>query len=314
MKKLMFCVAVLALLIGCLAGCSPSYQKGDTTVLLTVGGIEVTHEQYRFICMKNASILAGKEEDYFTGEDKDAHLKLLEESIEQELRMYCAIETMAEKYDVSLSDDDKDLLKEEIKGMKEAAESKQAYHEQFEKAFMSEHVFYLQTKNYYLERNLFYHIIEESNAIVLLSDDQLREDVKKHFFAANQILLQGEDAEDQAQALLERIKGGEDFTELAKEYSKDNLKDVRYFTTGEMQSYFEDTVKELEIGEVSEPVKSSLGVHLIKREALDMDYVEKNLATFRDTDLVRIYNEMMAKEANSLKIVYTDAYQGIIWE
>ena len=312
MKKIALLLAVLMLTIG-LSSCT-SYKKGDTTVLMTVGGAEVTHELYRFICLKNAAILASGQEDYFTGKDADAHLQELQSAVDRELRLYFAVETLAKRYEVTLSKEDVDLIKDEIKETKKQSQSKKEYYDGLEKLFMSENVFFEQAKNYYLERNLFYFVKDEKNGVILLSDDQLRKDVAEHFFAAGQILLTGEGAEALAESLKKQLEDGADFYALALEHSKDSIKDVRYFTYGEMQPYFEQAVKELQIGQVSEVIKSDLGWHLIKREQPDMDYVEKNLEIFRDTDLVRLYNEMLAKEAESLKIVCTDAYSGLIIE
>ncbi|MBQ8910964.1 MAG: peptidylprolyl isomerase [Clostridia bacterium] len=309
-------VLVLATLLLVFASCGPSYKKGDTTVLLTVGGIEVTHEQYRFICMKNAIILAGEDQGYYSGPDEEAHLKELEKAVERELRLYYAVETLAKKYGVKLSKDDKDLIKEELQGLRAESKTEEDYYKWLDNAFMSEHVFYLQTRNYYLERNLFYHIIDEQNGILQLSDEQLKKDIDDYFYAAGQILIKkdGEDPQGTLEKVLAALEEGEDFYTLAERYSGDTLKEVRYFTTGEMQAYFEDTVKGLQIGQISAPVESDMGTHIIKREAITKDYIEKNLEAFRDTDLVRIYNEMLAEEAMGLEIVYTEDYTGIIRE
>jgi hypothetical protein len=95
MAKILSALLVLALALPLLSGCGTSYKKGDTTVLMTVGGVKITAEQYRFICMKNATILAGSDKEYFTGEEAGAHLSELEEAVEKELRLYCAVETLA---------------------------------------------------------------------------------------------------------------------------------------------------------------------------------------------------------------------------
>jgi parvulin-like peptidyl-prolyl isomerase len=79
-----------------------------------------------------------------------------------------------------------------------------------------------------------------------------------------------------------------------------------------MQAYFEETVKGLKLGEVSAPVESDMGVHIIKREPIDSAYVDKHFDAFRDTNLVRLYNELLEEEAEGLEIVYTDAYTGLI--
>ncbi len=73
-------------------------------------------------------------------------------------------------------------------------------------------------------------------------------------------------------AIVERIKNGEKFGKLAKELSIDSgsaKKDgnLGYFTKGMMVKPFEEVAFKLQIGEISEPVKTQFGYHIIKRFA-----------------------------------------------
>ena len=69
--------------------------------------------------------------------------------------------------------------------------------------------------------------------------------------------------------LLERIKKGEDFGKLAQDNSLDGSRrrggDLGYFGRGVMVRPFEQAAFSLEVNQVSEPVKSEFGWHLIKR-------------------------------------------------
>ena len=76
--------------------------------------------------------------------------------------------------------------------------------------------------------------------------------------------------QSQALEILEKIKNGEKFGKLAKEHSIDSgsaKKDgnLGYFTKGMMVKQFEQTAFKLQVGEVSEPVKTEFGYHIIKR-------------------------------------------------
>ncbi len=66
----------------------------------------------------------------------------------------------------------------------------------------------------------------------------------------------------------EQIAAGEDFAEMAKAYSEDNSAaqggDLGWFARGRMVQPFEEAAFELEVGEVSEPVRTQFGWHLIK--------------------------------------------------
>ncbi len=76
--------------------------------------------------------------------------------------------------------------------------------------------------------------------------------------------------QSQALAILDRIKNGEKFGKLAKDLSIDTGSAKRdgnlgYFTKGKMVKQFEEVAFKLQIGQVSEPVKSEFGYHIIKR-------------------------------------------------
>ena len=77
--------------------------------------------------------------------------------------------------------------------------------------------------------------------------------------------------EKQSQALqiLEEIKNGKKFGAAAKEISScpssKKEGDLGYFTKGMMVKEFEDVAFTLQIGEISPPVKTEFGYHIIKR-------------------------------------------------
>ena len=76
------------------------------------------------------------------------------------------------------------------------------------------------------------------------------------------------DTEDKAKALKAEIDGGKDFAEVAKENSSDgsaaNGGDLGWFGKGQMVPAFEEAVVAMKVGEVSGPVQSQFGWHLIK--------------------------------------------------
>jgi len=118
---------------------------------------------------------------------------------------------------------------------------------------------------------------EENKSLFELTSPEIR---------ASHILV---DTEEEAQKILNEIKNGADFAELAKKYSKDPSKenggDLGFFGKDVMVEEFEKAAFDLEVGEVSEPVKTDFGYHIIKvtdkRTELTFndvkDYIKNNL-------------------------------------
>jgi peptidyl-prolyl cis-trans isomerase C len=78
-------------------------------------------------------------------------------------------------------------------------------------------------------------------------------------------------SEDEAKAILAQLKGGADFVALAKEKSKDpgsaeSGGDLGYFTKEQMVPEFAEVAFKLGKGQVSDPVKTQFGWHIIKVE------------------------------------------------
>ncbi len=89
-------------------------------------------------------------------------------------------------------------------------------------------------------------------------------------------------AKSKADEIYEKIKNGEDFAKLADEYSEDPSNtdpktgkkkggDLGWFSRGRMVQEFEKKAFELKAGEVSEPVKTFYGYHIIKVDKLGRD-------------------------------------------
>lgn len=104
-----------------------------------------------------------------------------------------------------------------------------------------------------------------------VTDDEIKkyfEDNKDEFAKvdASHILVQDEET---AKEIKEKIDNGEDFAKLAEEYSTDtasakNGGSVGAFAKGQMVKEFEDAAFAMKEGEVSDPVKSQFGYHIIK--------------------------------------------------
>ncbi|OAI13108.1 peptidylprolyl isomerase [Methylomonas lenta] len=118
---------------------------------------------------------------------------------------------------------------------------------------------------------------------VVVTEDQLTayyQDQKAQFTTPERrkishiLFAFAKDSANDEQTLQKAIKAkqelsNKDFATLATEISDDKLSaknggDLGLFTVGVMEKSFEDAASQLKLGEVSEPVKSAFGYHLIK--------------------------------------------------
>lgn len=101
-----------------------------------------------------------------------------------------------------------------------------------------------------------------------LFDDTTKAMAPEEEAHARHILVE---TEDQAKAVEARLKKGEDFAKVAGEISKDPGSgkeggDLGWFTKDKMVPEFAEAAFKLKKGEVSDPVKSQFGWHVIKLE------------------------------------------------
>ncbi|MDN6318357.1 MAG: SurA N-terminal domain-containing protein [Marinobacter sp.] len=100
--------------------------------------------------------------------------------------------------------------------------------------------------------------------------EQRASDLAREERRASHILIEdGADAEQTMASIQERLNAGESFGDLAEELSVDTVSakeggDLGYAGRGVYDEAFEEALFALEEGNVSDPVKTSFGVHLIR--------------------------------------------------
>jgi peptidyl-prolyl cis-trans isomerase D len=133
---------------------------------------------------------------------------------------------------------------------------------------------------------------------------------------ARHILFQdAEKGEQQAREFYARIQAGEDFRTLVEEYTavdennpdvdtKIRYEDLGWFGRGRMISEFEDAAFSLKVGEISEPVDTSFGWHVIQ-------VIGHEVRPLNDTDFQqmreKVFSEWVAaKRAESVVDIQPD--------
>ncbi len=114
-------------------------------------------------------------------------------------------------------------------------------------------------------------------AMKQLYDESVAKTPPEEEVRARHILVK---TEKEAQDVLAKLKGGADFEKLAREISTDpsaktNGGDLEYFTKGQMVAEFSEAAFKLNKNQISQPVKTQFGFHIIKVEDKRMKPVPK---------------------------------------
>lgn len=143
-------------------------------------------------------------------------------------------------------------------------------------------------------------------------DEAIKQMADEEEVSARHILVE---TEDEAKKILADLKKGADFLAVAKEKSKDpgskeNGGDLGFFGKEQMVPEFAEAAFKLNKGQVSDPVKSQFGWHVIrvddkrKKQPPEFDKVKDQIQTFVQR---RAQAEMITKLRESAKIERLDA-------
>lgn len=205
------------------------------------------------------------------------------------------IEQLATQYNVQVSENDVETKKQELL---KTFQSQAQVEEQLQKNYGWSFDTYVQKVIRPLVREQKLQETFASNANPSLNE------FSKDEVRASHILFATKDKDDatvkkQAEAVLARIKKGEDFAKLAKEFGSDGTKefggDLGWFGHGDMVKEFEDAAFGMQKGQVSELVKTEFGYHIVKlddkRQGRDfIAFMDKQIADAKIDIFINVNN------------------------
>ena len=251
----MKCFKLLAcmLLIGSMA-----YAQQSDPVVMKINGVPVTRSEFEYSYNKNNS------EDVIDKKSVDEYIELF---INYKLKVAAA-------YDAKM-----DTLKSFKK------EFKMYRDQQIRPSFVEEQAIEAEAKEVYnktLERIGDRGLVKPAHILLHVKQD---EDNAKL-----------EAARIKADSLYQVLQNGADFAELAKKYSQDpgtakNGGELPWIQPGQTFQEFEDAAYALKVGEMSKPVKSPVGYHIIlmkdRKQLEPYDSLRENILRFLEARGVR---------------------------
>lgn len=247
-------IAILLIVLICAATKNTKTKNGDDIVVQVDGKTITANDLYDALKEQNGyNVAINMIDDYILNKEYKT-TDDMKESAKATIETYKSTygdsyESFLEYNGISSDDELKELL---IKNNKLTLVTED---------YIKDNITEKEMKDYY-ENNIYGDISAKHILISFDYDDDATDEEKEKA---------EENAKKQAEEIIEKLKNGEDFSELAKEYStdestKENGGDLGYFNTGDMVEEFEQAAYALDVNEyTTEPVKTTYGYHIIMK-------------------------------------------------
>ena len=189
-----------------------------------------------------------------------------------------------------------------LKNIQVTADEIKDYYEKNKQTFMSAE----QIRLAYIELN-----IADIAKTIEIDDEEL-----KAYYNQNKATYSTDDngaAEKRIREIETRAKKGEAFDKLATEFSQDPGSaakggDLGFFAKGLMAKEFEEATFKLKVGEISKPVKTQFGYHLIKLEEIRGDERRARHVLIKPVKVTQTFSEVKNRILHDLQITRAEKH------
>lgn len=333
--KLIFIIIIVVLLLALLSSFGIIVFKRiyGNAVVMTYDGITFSRNDYMMYLRLAKTSLFDENTNKLpkatlnTIVDKESNTNVdtyLRKKVEQSLKISGAVQIVAKKEKIELTDEDKNKLNEDkekyieslggrnkfLKFLKDNNTTEEAY----DNMAYTDMLYSIIYQNLYAEGKIYDLTDKEKESI--------KKEYEQNYYKARQILFIFVDPSTKeklpdsvveqkkllAEAVKSQINDETDFNEYIKKYSDDAVDadppyDM-YFKAGEVLQEIEDTTKSLNIGEVSDVIKSNYAFHIIKRDPLDDSYLNKLYEQKREEKFMKVLNDQI----NNSVIIIEDTF------
>ena len=320
MKK--FCKTV-ALILALLMLMLSAVSCASSPTVVTRGTYDVSYDMLRYFVKNYMNGYADITEQHFM---VDPELQeQLEKNVMESLTELAAYYQLAKKFSLKLDSEDKTTINAQVKELEAAYATGEEYKQALEDNFVTEDVL---REIYELEilcDKLYDHLTFVTNEIAI-TVEEMDVEFYESFYAAEHLMVyySADDAEEKlefANSVLSQMENGtytmqEIHDKYVNEYGlKIEYVEYKAFTYYEMNQDFEDTVKELEIGEYSEVKDLGTAYQIILRNELSDEYYNNNYNTVEGQWLAREFFKYVENYSKDLGVEWKSKYKDLkFWE
>lgn len=307
----------------------------DNPVIFTVGGVDIRFDEYRYMVKYYDSyyeIYNGITKDMWEGNEQN--YEVFKEDVKANLIEQNFGNIVAKKYDVTLDDEDYEMVDVYMDNEKAQFESEEAFQQALAASGVKEELIRNLITSSVMSEKVYNELYAGDNARLIPSDDEIKKDIKDNYVRVYHLLIANEhfegtegyeDADEAtlkaaaktlAEEKLAEIQSGADIYELAQSIGDDpgmqENPDGYLFTYGKMVPQFEEASFALAVDGLSGLVETDYGYHIIKRLEQD-SFVEENFATVREQYVNDYFNTEVNQILADAEIVYSDFYDDITY-
>ena len=299
----------------------------DGLIMMTINGIEVPFDEYRYMYNYVDSVAFSGGNPEFYDNYPEAFDELLELTEGQLLESHWGM-LLAAEYNIELTDEDREDIENYLQQERDSFETEEEYHAALEASTITEDLLRRMIEQQVMGNRVYEELYNKEGAPLSPSDDEIRKDVMENYVRVYHVLVSFDhfaDYDEYADADEETLKAaaleemnlilldledGVDIYDLAQLYDDPGMidnPDGYFFTYDYMVKPFEEAAFALEVGELSDIVETSYGYHVILRLEQEQ-FMEDNWDNVRMSYINNLFNADVDEMLDNAVIEYWEDY------
>ncbi len=305
-------------------------QLNDLTYVMKIADYGISKQYYSDLIMAYAAQYTSGDLSLLTdGSDESKMIyDLIKESVVSVLQQEIAFSKVAEDNGIVLTEEDEAAIQTNLDSYIEQIGGQSAYDEILKEASISSNFYNNQLFISTLSSKIYTYFENPDNGKIGTTED-IKAAASEEYVLVKHVLVDEtsletavdkegnpyEDLETLAKDISDRAKEGEDFDALIEEYNQDpgmeSNPDGYFFTYGTMVEEFETEAYSMSVGDVSDPVATDYGYHILNKLEITDEVIETNLETLNNSYVVGIIEAELELAMEGLEVVYSSQYDSL---